>query len=269
MKYYPRTLVIGDPHAEPGHNNKRFTALGNYIVETQPDTVLCIGDFTSFDSLSDHDEKRPLLKEGRRLVADIRHAQDALARIDAPMSAYNARAAAGHRERYKPRLIMVEGNHEDRANRYVASRPELSGVLDIGDLIGASEYGWEIIPYKSYYYLYGVGFTHIPMAKRDGNMPLSGEYIAKRVIDLHNQTTVFGHTHRFVIHDLARNQEGQSKRIMGINCGWFGDFMPSYARGGAGHSDWWSGLIELTHLSDEGDVDVSSISMDRLKAEYL
>ncbi len=50
-----KILCVGDPHCEPGVSNRRFAALGNLIVAERPDTVVCIGDFGSFDSLSSYD----------------------------------------------------------------------------------------------------------------------------------------------------------------------------------------------------------------------
>ena len=49
-------LVIGDPHAHPDYDNKRFTDLGRFIVRTRPDIVVCIGDMADMPSLSMYDK---------------------------------------------------------------------------------------------------------------------------------------------------------------------------------------------------------------------
>ena len=38
-------LIIGDPHAHPDYDNKRFTALGKYIAKEKPDVIVCIGEY--------------------------------------------------------------------------------------------------------------------------------------------------------------------------------------------------------------------------------
>ena len=49
-------LVIGDPHAHPDYDNKRFTDLGRFIVKSRPDIVVCIGDMADMPSLSMYDK---------------------------------------------------------------------------------------------------------------------------------------------------------------------------------------------------------------------
>jgi len=58
-------LIIGDPHAHPDYDNKRFTALGKYILKTKPDIIVCLGDFADMPSLSSYDKGTKGF-EGRR-----------------------------------------------------------------------------------------------------------------------------------------------------------------------------------------------------------
>ena len=47
-----RIIVIGDTHDSPKIPEDRFKWIGQYINEHQPDYIIQIGDFASFDSLS-------------------------------------------------------------------------------------------------------------------------------------------------------------------------------------------------------------------------
>lgn len=261
---YPITLAIGDPHAEPGHSNERFDALGNIILERQPDNIVNIGDFTTCDSVSSHTHKSMVLREGMRLSDDIAAGKDAYDRMMAPMNAFNKRRKSAHKKVYNPHKFWLNANHEDRVWRYIQDKPELLGFIPHTDLLGVAEDGWNIVNYRNYIFLNGIGFTHIPMCKRVCQ-PISGEYVCRRAADMENQTTVFGHTHRLGVHESKRNG---GELVQGINIGWFGDFVPGYVVGNEGKLDWWGGLVFLHHIAP-GLVDIETISMDRIKKEYL
>ena len=94
-------LIIGDPHAHPDYDNKRFTALGKYILKTKPDIIVCLGDFADMPSLSSYDKGTKGF-EGRRYKKDVNAVIDAQEKLFAPIKSYNKRQAEKHRTRYKP-----------------------------------------------------------------------------------------------------------------------------------------------------------------------
>lgn len=258
------TLVIPDAHADPDHPNHRFDALGNFIVDRQPECIVQIGDWGSYDSVTFHTTGKPLLREGKRLIDDINAAKDALRRMEEPVQKLNDWQKNLKKKQYKPRKWWLNGNHEDRIYRNIVIHPELLGLIDHKDIVNADAYDWLFVPFRGYINIAGTQFTHVPMNKRNGFMPLSGEYVAKRAAELHNSTIVFGHTHRFLVHDFI--QIGQQPH-QAINVGWFGDYTPSYVTN-PDSLDWWSGLLLLHHYA-KGKVDIETISMERLKNDYL
>ena len=70
-------LVIGDPHCTPKATNDRFLWAGKFARDLKPNTIICMGDFASMDSLSSYDKGKKSF-EGRRYKKDIDHAHDAL-----------------------------------------------------------------------------------------------------------------------------------------------------------------------------------------------
>ena len=82
--------------------------------------------------------------EGRRYKADIEAVHSGMEYLLAPIKAYNAKAAKGHRERYNPRLVLTMGNHENRIVRVINSDPKLDGTIGLGDL-NYERYGWEVL----------------------------------------------------------------------------------------------------------------------------
>ena len=63
-------LVIGDTQSKPGTPTEHIEALGNLIVERQPDVIIHIGDNWDMESLSSYDEDT-FKMEGRRIEDDI------------------------------------------------------------------------------------------------------------------------------------------------------------------------------------------------------
>ena len=77
-------LVIGDPHAHPDYDNKRFTDLGRFIVKSRPDIVVCIGDMADMPSLSMYDKGTKGF-EGKRYKKAVAAVIDAQEKMFAPI----------------------------------------------------------------------------------------------------------------------------------------------------------------------------------------
>ena len=254
-------LFIGDPHTTPEQNNNRFDVLGNFILETQPEYIVMAGDFLALDSISFYNAKKPLIKEGLRLADDINHGKEALEKVESKIRAYNATRSKHKKAKYNPKKIWLIANHEDRWMRYLESSPELVGLLDDSDLVGAGNAGWEVVEYKKYYSIDQVLFTHIPI--HNGNAPIAGEYVCKRALDLCGSSVVFGHTHRLAMHDVRRVGQNRHTALSG---GWFGDYVPDYMQGANEIVRWWSGVVNIHH-TDVGSFDPEPVSLERM--EYV
>ena len=49
-------LVIPDTQVQPGSPTKHLKALGNYVAETRPEVLVCIGDWADMKSLCSYDK---------------------------------------------------------------------------------------------------------------------------------------------------------------------------------------------------------------------
>ena len=99
-----KSVVIPDVHV-PFHSRHAVRRLIQYLTEERPDRIVFLGDVMDFHALSVHrqdpkwqDSLEKELKAGRRFLAQVRE------------------ASPGARIQY------IQGNHEDRWNRYVAGR---------------------------------------------------------------------------------------------------------------------------------------------------
>ena len=145
-------LVMGDPHCTPKASNERFLWAGKFAHDLRPNTVICMGDFASMDSLSSYDKGKKSF-EGRRYKKDIDHAHDALEKFNKGLDGRRLRK------------IMLLGNHEDRIDRTVDEIPELEGTISTDDFKFES-FGWEVYEYQKPVVVdgvYSVSYTHLTL----------------------------------------------------------------------------------------------------------
>ena len=147
-------MVLPDVQAKPGADFSYLRRIGMYMVEKKPDVVVCIGDFADMPSLSSYDKGKKAF-EGRRYKRDVEAAQFAMQAFLGPMWEHNQTAKA----KYKPRMVLTLGNHEERINRATNEDAKLDGVLSIKDL-AYEEYGWEVVPFLEVVVIEGIAFSH-------------------------------------------------------------------------------------------------------------
>ena len=87
MKHF----IVPDVQAKPGQDFSFLRKIGEYIVEKQPEKIICLGDFADMPSLSSYDVGKKAF-EGRRYTKDIDAATEAMATLLEPLWDYNARA---------------------------------------------------------------------------------------------------------------------------------------------------------------------------------
>ncbi len=95
--------------------------------------VVRIGDFADMPSLSSYDQRQEVV-EGRRYTNDIDASRQAMDALLQPLQEFNQNAAKNHKQRYKPRLVLTLGNHEDRINRAINNDAKLEGLISTNDL---------------------------------------------------------------------------------------------------------------------------------------
>ena len=242
-------LIIGDPHAHPDYDNKRFTALGKYILKTKPDIIVCLGDFADMPSLSSYDKGTKGF-EGRRYKKDVNAVIDAQEKLFAPIKSYNKRQAEKHQTRYKPKWHMTLGNHEDRINRATNANPELDGAISIDDL-QYKKFGWHLTPFKQALTLYGISFSHYFTGGVAGR-PISSTHVAHALVSKLHCSSVQGHSH---LYNHAEQTRPDGQKIFGLSGGCFSH--PTYTENWCKDTEyqWWRGIIMLEGLDGEGYYD--------------
>jgi hypothetical protein len=243
-------LIIPDSHAHPEHSNQRYSYLGQLIADVRPDTVVDIGDWFDMPSLCSYDKgKRGF--ENRRYHLDIAAGVEAQDRLLSVLR---------KNKRRKPRLIRCLGNHEHRLLRALDLDPILDGTISTRDF-QSREYGFEEYPFLEIVEVDGIQYSHY-FASGVMGRPIGGVNLGASILSKQFQSATQGHTHMF---DHAVRVRGDGRRVHGLSCGVFQDYVPDFAKASARY--WSSGVVIKRGVSN-GDYDITWVSMRQLKEVY-
>lgn len=257
-----KILAIPDGHDEPDNTDKtRWTALGNFILETRPDVIVNTGDMFDMPSLSAWDTKKSEFGS-RRYWKDIASAREALSLLHAPIDRYNITRSIYKKRKYKPRWVYTMGNHENRINRVLDyNRVELEGALST-EHFGLKERGYEVYPFLKPVMINGVMFNHYFTSGIMGK-PVGGVNAARSHTLKLMTSTVSGHSHEM---HYAVNTAADGRKIHALIGGCFFDHSHDYSR--SSEHFFWRGFSVL-HNTWEGEYDLEQKRLETLLAEYL
>lgn len=244
-----KIAVITDAQVKPGVPIDHLAACGRYLAEIRPDVIVCIGDFADMPSLSIYEAPGSLTTEGMRYADDIAAVRAAMTAFLTPL-----RAVKG----YKPRYVMLLGNHEDRITRAINSDPRrLKGVMDLKDL-GYEEAGWEVYPFLQPVVIGGVAFCHYfpsgPMGR-----PIT---TARAILQKMHMSCFAGHLQG---RDIAFAKRADGTALTAIISGSFYQHDEDYLSPIANRH--WRGMFVLNQVKD-GEFDDMAISVDYLLRKY-
>lgn len=249
-------FVIPDVQVKPGHDTSYLRHIGNYIVEKRPDVVVCLGDFSDLPSLSSYDVGKKSF-EGRRYRSDVEATVAAMDTLLAPLNEYNRLAKRLHKERYRPRMVLTLGNHENRINRVVDGDSKLDGTISVEDLRYA-EAGWEVHDFLDVVVIDGIAYSHYFTSGLLGRPCGSAQQqLAKK-----HMSCVAGHQQGY---QVATGHRADGKRITSIIAGSAYEHNEDYM--GPQGNNHWRGCLML-HEVDDGQFDEMKVSLSYLRKKY-
>lgn len=256
-----KILIIPDAHASPAYDNDRFDWLGRFIVDEQPDIIIQLGDFGDMPSLSSYDKGKKSF-EGRRYIEDIQSVREAMDRLLAPLKNYNKQRRKKKEKQYKPRRIIILGNHEDRINRTVQCEPQYYGTISTDDL-WFDKAGWEVYGFLEVVFIEGFCVSHyFPSAM---GRAIGGKNLASRLITEKHASVIVGHSHLLDISERTRADGTKMLAIVG-GCYVHPECIEDWNRGT--FDQWWNGVIMLEGAKDGYYKELRLIRQEVLKEKY-
>jgi len=249
-----KVLVIPDPQLRKGVRLDHMGWAAKYANHMRPATIICLGDLHDFPSLSAWDRGKKTM-EGRRIWKDLEAARDGVAAFEENLE-------------YKPRKIILTGNHEYRLDRTVEDNAILAGLLERSfDEVGIplhpkqmmQHFGWEVIPFLRPFRHRGVVYAHYFANPRSGRA-IGGT--AHNLLNKIGETFVQGHRQEL---DVAVRDTPAGRRIRGLIAGAFYQHNEPYA--GPQGNNHWRGIVLLTEVKG-GWYNMVEVSMAFLKKRY-
>lgn len=187
-------LIVPDCHV-PYEDRRAFELMLEAGRRLKPHTVVLLGDFADFYSVSSH-SKNP--ERARDLAFEVEKVHERLRDV----------RALGAR-----RLVYIAGNHEDRLSRYLMDKaPELFGTVKLEEVLGLKALGFEYVPYRRAARVGKLNLTH--------DVGNSGATAHTRASALFGGNVVIGHTHRLA---YAVQGDAQGDAHVAAMLGWLGD----------------------------------------------
>ena len=261
MKKLTSHLVIPDVQVKVGVPTNHLTHIGTYIVEKQPDVIVCLGDFADMPSLSSYDKGTKGF-EGRRYKYDIMSARDGMQKLMHPIHDFNLKRKKSKKTTYKPRMVMLLGNHEHRIDRAVEAEAILEDTISTKDL-GYEEAGWEVHPFLETVEIDGVLYSHFFPRSANGRVLQNrrGAPTAATQVRREMQSCTSGHLQglSFDVYQTGK------RRLYGLIAGsaYVHDETYLSPQGTA----YWRGIV-MKHEVHNGSYDPMFVSLDYLKRRY-
>jgi hypothetical protein len=248
-------LVIPDVQAKPGVDFAYLTAIGNYIVEKQPNVIIQIGDFADLPSLSSYDVGKKAF-EGRSYQSDLQSAREAMDALLIPMYEYNKRAKKNKHKPYRPRMVLTLGNHENRINRCINDDRKLDGLISTDDL---PYQDWEVIPFLDVIVIDGIAYSHYFVSGTMGR-PIGS---AAALLTKKHMSCFAGHQQG---RQIAYSRRADGQEMTAIICGSCYEHDEEYL--GPQGNQHYRGIYMLHDVID-GSFDEMAVSIKYLKENYL
>jgi hypothetical protein len=251
-----RILVLPDVQSKPGIDFSFLRRIGTYMVEKKPEIVVCGGDWADMPSLSSYDKGKRAF-EGRRYKRDVEAAQFAMQAFLGPLNEYNAMRRKNKKAEYKPRLVLLYGNHEWRTVRATNDDPMLEGMLSVKDL-AYEEYGWETHDFLEVVVIEGVAFSHYFTSGVMGR-PIT---TAQALLTKKHMSTVAFHQQGL---QIATGYRADGALLTGVIAGSCYEHTEDYL--GPQGNNHWRGFLML-HAVQAGSFDLMPVSLDYVNRKY-
>lgn len=206
----------------PYQDELSIMAVEKYMAAHRWDYYGNIGDFLDFDTISSFNKGKPK-NQMRPIWEDIKQANNMLDRHQAIIRKKNRKAE----------FFILEGNHEERLNRWLEENPTFEGMWSVPQLLKLKERDIEWIPSWSKGAFKRIGkanFLH-------GNY--TNQYHPAKMATKYGDNVFYGHTHDVMSHTVANHLSPEQSHV-GQSIGCLCERNLSYMKGQP--SNWQQGF---------------------------
>ena len=205
----------------PFQDDLSLNALERYMADSRFDEVIYIGDLLDFAQISKFNKGSP--QEESRLVSDDYKIAGKI--LDRHISIIK-------KNNRKAKFTLLEGNHEERIERWLAQNPQVKGLVEVEVGLKLGERGIKWVRAWSKGELYKIGkayFTH---------GLYTNQYHAQKMVNNYGVNIYYGHTHDH--QSFSKVLKGKDKTIEGMSLGCVCEYDQSYMQGRP--SSWQQGF---------------------------
>jgi hypothetical protein len=211
-------------------------------------TIVCAGDWWDMPSLSSYDRGKKAM-EGRRYVEDVAAGNEA-------MRAFRGVLRDAAPKGWRPRMVFLHGNHEQRIVRAAEDNAQLDGAVSLTHLDLA---GWETYDFLVPVVIDGVTYAHYFYHPNTGR-PYAGTNVESRLAKIGTSFTM-GHQ-QGLLYGVRSTIRGMQH---GLVAGSFYQHNEEY-RGPQAQGE-WRGIV-VKHDVRDGTYDPMFVSLTYLERQY-
>jgi hypothetical protein len=174
-------IIVPDIHASVNgeHDADALAAVADFMASRKWDGYLNLGDLVDFSIISSHNIGNLRAVEGGRILEEYRAADAILTKHEKIIRTNNPSA----------KMVLLEGNHEYRIQRYSDAHPELEQMLEVPTVLDLAKRRIEWVQSWSKGQLFQLGncsFHHGLFCN---------DHHAKKMVQRFGRSILYGHCH--------------------------------------------------------------------------
>lgn len=253
-------IVIPDTQCKPGVPLDHLEALGNYIVDQEPDVIVHLGDHWDMPSLSSHEKPGSKYFHDKNYKDDCYAGHEGFELLTTPINAHIQRTRRRKDGPWSPRRVYLRGNHEYRILRTVENLPILEGAVSYADISSPSD--WETHDFLKVVEIDGILYSHYFVNPQSAMRNILSGTIDNRLNKV-KQSFTQGH-------QQGRMYGSQftltGRELHGLVAGSFYQHDEAYMGPQGNH--YWRGIV-VKHEVHEGTYDPMFVSLEYLLDKWL
>lgn len=202
----------------PFVDRRALAAVEAYMADTRFDGWLQLGDLVDFMEISSHEEKNLRMDKVGAIQKSYDAAGEFLDRHAAILRANNRKA----------RMVVLEGNHDFRVEKFLEKNPQCIGMLEVPIALEFKRRRIEWVPFWSKGTIFRLGKAQFIHGR------YTVKYHASKHLDMYGDNIFYGHMHSIQVH--AKKNIGKDKTVEAACLGCLCRHDLHYMHGGP--SDW-------------------------------